>query len=67
MRFGLLADAVDAAGALDQADDRPGQVVVDDDGAVLQVLALAEHVGGDQHAQLLLGRDLARFLVADAG
>ena len=32
-RLGLLADAVDAAGPLDQADDGPGQVVVDDDRA----------------------------------
>ena len=52
-----LADAVHAAGALDQADDRPRQVVVHHDGAVLQVLALAEHVGGHQHAQLVVRRD----------
>ena len=43
---GLLADAVDAAGALDETDDRPREVVVDDDGAVLEVLAFAEDVGG---------------------
>ena len=41
MLLGLLADAVHAARPLDQADDRPRQVVVDDDGAVLQVLAFA--------------------------
>jgi len=42
---GLLADTVDAAGALDDPDDGPGQVVADDDVAVLQVLSLGEHVG----------------------
>ena len=50
---GLLADAVHAAGALDQADDGPGQIVVDDDGAVLEVLAFAEDIGGDEHAQFV--------------
>ena len=60
----LLADAVDAAGALDQANDRPGQVVVDDDRAVLQVLALAQHVGGDQHAQFVAWGDTVALAVA---
>ena len=45
---GLLADAVDTAGALDDPDDRPRQVVVDDDVGVLEVLALGQDVGGDQ-------------------
>jgi hypothetical protein len=45
---GLLSDAVDAAGALDDPDDGPGQVVVDDDVAVLQVLTFGEDVGGDE-------------------
>ena len=45
---------------LDQADDRPRQVVVDDDGAVLEVLAFAEHVGRDQDSQLLFRGDTCR-------
>ena len=54
--LGLLADAIHAARALDQADDGPRQIVVDDDGAVLQVLAFAQDIGGDQHAQLVRRR-----------
>ena len=49
----VLADAVDAPGALDDSDDRPRQVVVHDDGAVLQVLPLAQHVGRDQDPEFL--------------
>ena len=63
--LGLLADAVDAAGSLDEPDDGPGQVVVDDDRAVLEVLAFAEDVGGDQDAQFLVRRDLVALVVAD--
>ena len=33
--------------------------------AVLQVLAFAEHVGGDEHAQLVVRRDLVALVVAD--
>ena len=51
--------------ALDQADDGPGEIVVDHDGRILQVLALAEHVGRNKDAQLLGGGDLVAFLVAD--
>ena len=51
---GELADAVDSAGPLDEFDDRPGQVKVDDDVAVLEVLALAEHIRGHQHPDLIL-------------
>ena len=60
---GFLADAIYPPGALDEADDGPGQVVVHDDGAVLQILAFAEHVRGDQDANLLgiLGSDLVRL------
>ena len=61
----LLANAVDAAGALDEADDGPGQVVVDDDGAVLKVLAFAEHIGGDEDAQLLFGRNLVTLAIGN--
>ena len=62
-----LADAVDAARALNQADDRPRQIVVHHDGAVLQILSFAEHVGGQQHAQLVLGRDAVLLAVCFAG
>ena len=51
----LLTDAVDAAGALNQPDDRPGQIVVDDDRGVLKVLPFAQHVGRDQDSQFILG------------
>ena len=42
------ADAVDAAEALDDAHRVPVDVVVDDGVAVLEVLAFADAVGGDQ-------------------
>ena len=55
--FGVrTADAVDAAIALHEADRVPGQVVVDDDAAVLEVLALRENVGADENVDLLVGR-----------
>jgi hypothetical protein len=55
---GMLADAVDTARALEQADDRPGEVVIDDHGRVLEVLAFAEDVGRYEDAQLLIRRNL---------
>ena len=61
----FLPDAVYSAGPLDQADDGPGEVVVDDDGAVLEVLAFAEDVGGHQHADFLFGGDPVALVVAD--
>ena len=45
----LLANAVDAACPLNEPDDGPGEVEVDDDGAVLKVLALAEDIGRKQN------------------
>jgi len=42
------ADAVDTSKALDEADGIPVDVVIDDGGAVLKVLPLAEAVGGDE-------------------
>ena len=51
--FGFLADAVHAARALDQPDNGPGQVEVHDNGAVLEVLAFAQHVRGDEDAQFV--------------
>ena len=56
----LLPDAVDAARPLNETDDGPGQVVVDDDMAVLEVLSLAEYVSGDEDAKLLFRLALAR-------
>ena len=53
---GPLAKAIHPARALNQPDDGPRQVVVHHDGAILQVLPFAEHVGGDEHAQLVLHR-----------
>ena len=54
--LGLLPDAVHAAGALDQPNDRPRQVVIDDDRAVLEVLPLAEHIGRNEDVQLISWR-----------
>ena len=50
--LGALSNAVNAARPLDQPDDRPGQVVVHYDVAVLQVLPLREHIGRHQYPQL---------------
>ena len=46
------ADAVDAAEPLDDPHRVPVDVVVDDVVAVLEVLALADAVGADQHVDL---------------
>ena len=51
-----LEAAVDAAGALDHAHRVPVHVVVDDLGGVLEVDALGEHVGGEQHVDRVLQR-----------
>ena len=52
----LLAYSIDSSGALDQADNGPWQVVVDNDSAVLKILAFAQHIGRDQDSELFLGR-----------
>ena len=62
--FGFLPDAVHTACALDKTDNGPGEVVVDDDGGILQVLAFAEDIGGDKHAQFLGRQDLIAGLMA---
>lgn len=62
--FGLLSDAIHAAGALDEPDDRPGQIEVHDDGAVLEVLTLAQNVCRDQDPKFLIRRDLVALAVA---
>ena len=46
--LGLLADAVDSSDALFNAHRVPGQVVVDDQAAELQVHALGSDVGADK-------------------
>ena len=56
--LGFLADTVHAARALDEADDGPGQIEVHHDGGVLEVLAFAEDIGGDQHAEFFGGRNI---------
>ena len=61
---GLLADTVHATGTLDQTNDGPGKVVVDDDRRILEVLALAEHIRGDQDIEFVGGGDVVAFTVA---
>ena len=51
----LLTDTVHTPRTLDKADDCPRQVEVHDDMGILQVLPLAEHVGGYEHTVLLIG------------
>jgi hypothetical protein len=36
--LGFLSDSVDTPGSLDKTDDRPGQVVINNNGAVLKIL-----------------------------
>ena len=55
-RVGALADAVHSAGALNQPDDRPGQVEVHNNGTILKVLALAEDVGRQNDAEFVCRR-----------
>jgi len=55
--FGVrAADAVDAPVALNQANRIPGQIVVDDEAAVLEVLAFRENVRADENVDLLARR-----------
>jgi hypothetical protein len=63
----LGADAVHTADALDETDGVPVQVVVDDVVGVLKIEALAEDVGGDQDAQLLVPRARAELVVVGLG
>ena len=56
----VLSDAVHTAGTLNQPDDGPRQVVVDDNSAVLKVLALAQHVRGNQNPKFVFGLDRPR-------
>ena len=45
--FGNLSDTVDASGPLDQSDNGPRQIVVDDDMRILKILSFADHVRGN--------------------
>ena len=63
--LGRLADTVDSTRALNEADDRPRQIVVDDDMGVLEVLALAQHIGRDEYPQFVIFLDLVSMVVAD--
>ena len=59
------ADAVDAAETLDDADGIPVDVVVDDGVAVLEVLALADAIRGDEQIEFAVGGEiLGAFLRA---
>ena len=60
------ADAVDAAEALDDADRVPVDVVVDEQVAVLKVLAFADAVGGDEQVDFLVVGWETRGLVGAA-
>jgi hypothetical protein len=51
-RLVLRPDPVDAAETLDQADGVPVKVIVQDTIAVLEVLALAHHIGGEKNPDL---------------
>ena len=60
----LLADTVHAAGTLHKPNDGPRQIVIHHDGGVLEVLAFAEHVGGDDDAKFLVRGHLLPLVVA---
>jgi len=51
--LGLLTNTVNAPCTLDQSDDGPREVIVNDDVAILEVLAFGENVGGYQHADFI--------------
>ena len=60
----LLSDTVDAARPLYETDNGPRQVVVHHDVTVLEVLALAQHVCGDQDSKRLIGFTSAGSAIA---
>src|SRR5438552_2076289 len=51
----LLTYTIYTASSLDQADNGPWDIVIDDDGGVLQVLAFTQHVSGNQDTYFFLG------------
>ncbi len=61
--FGFLPDAVHPAGTLDQADNGPGKIKIDDDGTVLKVLAFRKDVGGNQNAEFIFRSDPITFVI----
>ena len=48
----FLPNAIDAARTLDQSNDSPRKVVVNDTRGVLKILPLRENVGRNKHARL---------------
>ena len=60
----MLSNAIYAPGALNQADDRPREIVIYDNGAVLKILSFAEDVGGDHDSKFIVARNAILFLVA---
>ena len=61
---GLLSDTIHASRTLNQPNDCPRQIVVDDHVAILKVLTFAEDVSRDQNPQLVLRLHDVPFLVA---
>ena len=62
--LGFLSDPVDAARALDEADDGPRQIVIHDDVGILEVLPFAEDVGRQKDADFLFRRNHVALPVA---
>ena len=60
----LLSDAIHAPGALNQADNRPREIVIYDNGAVLKILSFAEYVGGDHDPKFIVACNAILFFVA---
>ena len=53
----LLTNAIDTTGTLNQADDRPGQVVIDNDVSILEVLSFGENIRRNQNSKLTFSID----------
>ena len=49
---------------MNQADNRPREIVIYDNGAVLKILSFAEYVGGDHDPQFIVARNAILFFVA---
>src|ERR1700692_1965950 len=63
-RICFLPNAVYTTGPLNQTDDRPRQVIIHDDGTVLEVLPLAEYVGCQQDPEFVFRFDDFPLFVA---
>ena len=62
-RVRLLADPVNTPGPLDQTNDRPGQIEIDHNRAILKVLPFGEHIGCDQDVQFAFAPGKRLFFV----